>query len=70
MAQACSFSTAQVTGIQHLAIYSFFLAKLASSHKSGRTNNSYIELFNIALSFQDLPMELGLAQKKVNTQVV
>jgi len=49
MAKACSFSTSQVTGTQNVAIYSFFLAKLANFSKSGRANVSYIELFNIAL---------------------
>jgi len=42
-----SLSSAQVTGVQHLAIYICFLAKLASFSKSGRANVSYSELFDI-----------------------
>jgi len=64
------FSTLRVTGILNLAIYCCFLAKIASFSKSGRTNVSYIELFNIILNFQDLQIEFGFAQKKVNAQAV
>jgi len=45
--------------VQNLAIYSCFLAKLDNFPKSCRSKVSFIKLFNIILSFQDIQVGFG-----------